>query len=68
MLGWLAATLVMVFWPLAWDFDFWGWPFGFWLGAQGVLLVYWAIVALYAWVQSRADARWRELGTSEDKG
>ena len=65
MVAWLGATLGMVFWPDDWNFNFFGWPFGFWLGAQGVLLIYWAIVAIYARVMSRAEARMAEARRRE---
>jgi putative solute:sodium symporter small subunit len=29
------------------------WPFGFWLAAQGAVLVFIAIVAVYAWMMKR---------------
>lgn len=34
-----------------------GWPLNFWLAAQGALLLYIAIVAVYAWLRGRLDAR-----------
>ncbi|MEY2993164.1 MAG: hypothetical protein RL357_99 [Pseudomonadota bacterium] len=58
MAVWFGATLALVFWPNAWEFEFWGWPFTFWMAAQGVLLLYWCIVATYSWVMARADKRW----------
>jgi putative solute:sodium symporter small subunit len=66
VLAWLGSTLATVYWPVAWDFDFGGWPFGFWLAAQGVLLVFWGVVAVYAHVMSRADARWGHAADQED--
>lgn len=44
--GWFARTL---------DFRFFGWPFSFWVAAQGALLVYLALVGLYAWAARRLD-------------
>jgi len=38
------------------DFPFFGWPFSFWMGAQGTLLVYCLIVGFYAWYMNRLDA------------
>lgn len=32
-----------------------GWPFSFWFGSQGALLVFTAITVLYAWVANRRD-------------
>lgn len=38
-------------------FDFLGWPFSFWVAAQGALLVYLLIVTAYAWFMNRLDER-----------
>ncbi len=38
------------------SFDFFGWPFSFWVGAQGALLVYCLIVLVYARVMNRHEA------------
>jgi cation/acetate symporter len=32
-----------------------GWPFSFWFGSQGALIVFTAITALYAWVVNRRE-------------
>lgn len=37
------------------NFDFFGWPFGFWVASQGALLVYLAIVGVYARAMNRLD-------------
>jgi putative solute:sodium symporter small subunit len=37
-------------------FGFFGWPFSFWVAAQGALLVFLAIIGVYAWVMNRMDA------------
>lgn len=34
-----------------------GWPFSFWVASQGALLVYLALVVLYARLMNRLDAR-----------
>lgn len=60
---WIAALLVVWFvvsFVVSWyarelRFDFFGWPFSFWVGAQGALIVYVAMAALYAWRMNRAD-------------
>jgi putative solute:sodium symporter small subunit len=59
------TALCLVFWALltftvswnarTWRFEFFGWPFGFWWAAQGAMLVFLALVALYAWVMHRID-------------
>lgn len=35
--------------------DFFGWPFSYWVGAQGALIVYVAIIVLYARYMNRLD-------------
>ncbi len=52
---WLVVTVGIAYSGPALDFDFFGWPFGFWAAAQGVLIVYVAIVAVYALVMNRLD-------------
>ena len=32
-----------------------GWPFGFWMAAQGAVLVFLAIVVVHAWAMTRYD-------------
>ena len=53
---WLLVTLgVCLFGPRL-AFDFFGWPFGFWATAQGTLIVFCAIVWVYALAMDRLDA------------
>ncbi|HPG62599.1 MAG TPA: DUF4212 domain-containing protein [Casimicrobium sp.] len=44
------------------SFKFFGWPFSFWMAAQGALLVYVALVWFYARFMNRLD---REYGFEE---
>ncbi len=37
------------------EINFFGWPLGFWVAAQGALLVFLAIVAFYAWAMTRLE-------------
>lgn len=53
---WFAATFVVSFYARALSFFFWGWPFSFWLAAQGSLVLYCAIVWFYACYMRRLDA------------
>ena len=53
---WLVVTLGIGWGAGALRFDFFGWPFGFWAAAQGALVVYVVIVAVYARVMNRLDA------------
>ncbi len=56
------VTFVVAFFARELSFDFFGWPFSFWMGAQGALLVYVALVWFYARYMSRLD---REYGFDE---
>lgn len=55
MLVWFVVSFVVVFFARDLNFQFLGWPFSFWMAAQGSLLVYVALVAIYAWAMNRAD-------------
>jgi putative solute:sodium symporter small subunit len=60
LLVWVAVTFVVPYFALELRFQFGGWPFSFWMVAQGALLVYLAIVALYGYLLNRRDARQAE--------
>ncbi len=53
---WLIVTLGIGWGAQSSSFDFFGWPFGYWAAAQGALVVYVVIVAIYARVMNRLDA------------
>ena len=57
LLLWLAVTVGAGWFGRTMDFDFFGWPFGFWATAQGALGVFCAIVWFYAWAMNRLDRR-----------
>ena len=46
------------------SFSFFGWPFSFWMGAQGALIVYVALIWYYARTMNRLD---REYGVDEEE-
>jgi len=52
---WFVVSFVVSWFARELRFDFFGWPFSFWVGAQGALIVYVAMTALYAWRMNRAD-------------
>lgn len=58
LLLWSVVTFGGTYFARELDFRFAGWPFGFWLAAQGALLVFLAIVAVYAWRMRVIDRRW----------
>ena len=55
LLLWFVLTLGVSLVGPALDFDFFGWPFGFWATTQGALGVYCLIVWYYAWAMNRID-------------
>ena len=61
---WFVVTFVVSFFARELSFSFFGWPFSFWVGAQGALLVYLGLVALYARRMRRLD---QEHGVDEDE-
>ena len=56
------VTFGVAFFARELSFNFFGWPFSFWMAAQGALLVYVALVAFYARYMNRLD---REYGFDE---
>lgn len=52
---WFLVTFVVSYFARELSFSFFGWPFSFWMGAQGSLLVYCAIIGFYAWYMNRLD-------------
>lgn len=55
LLIWFSVTFVVSYYARALSFTFFGWPFSFWMGAQGALLVYCFIIGFYAWYMNRLD-------------
>jgi putative solute:sodium symporter small subunit len=53
---WWVLTFGLIFFARDLHFQFFGWPFGFWAAAQGVLLVYLGLIAFYAHAMNRLDA------------
>jgi putative solute:sodium symporter small subunit len=61
---WFVVTFVASFYASELNgFSFMGFPLGFYLGAQGALLVYLLIVVVYALYMNRLD---REYGVDEE--
>ncbi len=61
---WFVVTFVVSYFArdLA-DVTLLGFPLGFYMGAQGALIVYVLIVGFYAWYMNRLD---RQFGAAED--
>lgn len=60
---WFIVTYVVSFYARELNFTFFGWPFSFWMGAQGSLIIYVVIIWYYARSMNRLD---REHGVAED--
>jgi len=61
---WFVVTYVLGYFARSLDFTFFGWPFYFWVGAQGALVVYVLIIMYYARYMNRLD---REYGVEEEE-
>ncbi len=61
---WFVATFVVIYFARDLSFNMFGWPFSFWMGAQGALVIYVAIIAYYAWYMNKLD---QEHGVAEEE-
>ena len=59
---WFFVTFVVVFFARDLTFNFFGWPFSFWVAAQGALVVYCLIIWYYARYMNKLDI---EYGVDE---
>ncbi len=59
---WFFVTFVIGFFARELNFNFFGWPFAFWVAAQGALVVYVLIIWYYARYMNNLDA---EYGVEE---
>ena len=57
--AWFVITFGVGFFARELSFSFFGWPFSFWMAAQGALIIYVLIICVYAWAMDRLD---REYG------
>jgi putative solute:sodium symporter small subunit len=57
LLIWFLVTFGVSYFARELSFSFFGWPFSFWMGAQGTLLVYLLLIGFYAWYIDRLDRR-----------
>lgn len=53
--AWFVTTFVVSYFARDLNFSFFGWPFSFWMGAQGSLIIYVAIIWFYAWYMNKLD-------------
>ncbi len=61
---WFVVTFVVSYFARDLNFTFFGWPFSFWMGAQGSLVVYCLIIWFYAHFMNKLDV---QHGVSEDE-
>ena len=55
LLIWFVVTFVVSYYARALSFNFFGWPFSFWMGAQGSLIIYVVIIWFYARYMNKLD-------------
>ncbi|MEO7548569.1 MAG: DUF4212 domain-containing protein [Ramlibacter sp.] len=55
LLVWFLMSFVFCFFARDLQFSVANWPFGYWMAAQGTVLAFIAIVAIYAWAMSRLE-------------
>jgi putative solute:sodium symporter small subunit len=61
---WFVVTYLMAFFARDLSFNFFGWPFSFYMAAQGSLVVYVAIIWFYARYMNNLDI---EHGVQEEE-
>lgn len=59
---WFVVTFVVGYFARNLSFNFFGWPFAFYMGAQGALIIYVAIIWYYARQMNQFD---QEYGVAE---
>lgn len=63
LLIWFVVSFGVAYFARELSFSFFGWPFSFWVGAQGALVVYLLIIGFYAHYMDKLDL---EHGVAED--
>jgi putative solute:sodium symporter small subunit len=64
MFVWFVVTYVVSYFARDLSFNFFGWPFSFWMASQGSLVVYVVIIAFYAHYMNKLD---QEHGVAEEE-
>jgi len=62
MVIWFLVTFGVGYFARDLNFTFFGWPFSFWVGGQGALIVYVLMIWFYARTMNRLD---QEFGVAE---
>jgi putative solute:sodium symporter small subunit len=56
---WALVTFAPAYWAQRLNrVEFLGWPLGFYMAAQGALIIYVILIGIYAWGMDRLDRRW----------
>lgn len=61
---WFVVTYVVSYFARDLSFNFFGWPFSFWMASQGSLIVYMLIIVYYAHTMNKLD---HEHGVAEEE-
>lgn len=61
---WFVVTYVVAYFARDLSFTFFGWPFSYWVGSQGALVVYVIIIWYYARYMNKLD---QEHGVAEEE-
>lgn len=61
---WFVVTFVLAYFARDLNFTFFGWPFSFWMAAQGSLVIYVFIIWFYAQYMDKLD---QEHGVAEEE-
>ncbi len=63
---WAVVTYVVGYFARDLSFNFFGWPFAFWMGGQGALVIYILIIWYYARYMNRLDKEY-DVQEGEDE-
>ena len=63
---WFVVTFVVGYYARDLQFRFFGWPFAFWMGGQGALVVYVIIIWAYARYMNKLDLEY-DVHEGEDE-
>jgi putative solute:sodium symporter small subunit len=61
---WFVVSFVVSYFARDLDFNFFGWPFSFWMAAQGALIIYVVLIGYYAKTMNKLD---QEHGFAEEE-
>jgi putative solute:sodium symporter small subunit len=68
LVAWFTVGFVITWFARDLDFAFFGWPFSFWVAAQGGVIVFVVLLAVYARRMARNDRRLAREGGMDDGG